>query len=404
MRFPIRSSLPKITALLSIVLTFSLTAETIHSPSRDFFIDPPEDWEFLEDPTPDHLVMTDPAHEAVFQVLVRPLAEGDVMAAGTALMQKLKARGDHSTFDWHGSQAWLGALEFVTGPGPVQGWGLLVPWKGALLTVLAFAPAEKIGLYSDALNSAFNSLALGEDGRRKTGPLSRYYELTTLAAGTPDQVWNDGYDLPALPPNPAPQVEIKLPGSSLRLPFPQGADESAQVLIERESRLLMKVPVALIPKAWPRFYRQIFREIYTSLLPLAEAWETRVREGTLKPQDLPQAMLTWLQNLKYSRKGGISDLSTPWETLKTGEGDCDSRALIYAGLMHHFGYSTILMVSSTYGHGMAAVDISGPGAKFPFQNRQWLVAELTAKVSLGQIPQDMADPGQWLGVNLLPQP
>ena len=58
------------------------------------------------------------------------------------------------------------------------------------------------------------------------------------------------------------------------------------------------------------------------------------------------------------------------------------------------------MVSDVYSHAMAAVDLAGSGARFPFGGREWLVAELTAPVTLGQIDSTMADPAGWIGVSL----
>ena len=375
--------------LLILLLQFFASpvfSEIIHSPGQDFYLDPPEGWSFIDTPTPEYLAMTDQAHEAVFQVLIRDPVDPDISIAGKTLMTKLKATGEFSIFDYFGRESWLGSLEFVTGPGPVTGWGLIIPWKGKHLTALAFAPMDLYGKYSDALNSALNSLALGEGGRREPGPLSRIYQLSTAST-------------------PAVSFGVSIMDVNHDLAYPGQLDAATEVVILRESRLLMPYATsALVTEAWPRFYRQIFRDTYLSLKPLADIWENSVRDGLLKPDEIPQKILTWLQGFEYARKGGISDLSSPWETLKSGEGDCDSRALIYATLLQHFGYPAILMVSQIYGHGMAAVDFPGPGARFTFKEKKWLIAELTAKVSLGQIPQDMADPSKWLGVDPLPKP
>ena len=122
------------------------------------------------------------------------------------------------------------------------------------------------------------------------------------------------------------------------------------------------------------------------------------------PQEQAQALLAWLQSFDYVRKGGLTDLSTPWEVLKEGKGDCDSLALMYLAILDHLGQRGILMVSSTYKHAMAALDLAGDGARFPFANNNWLVAELTATVTLGQIDSTMANPDEWLGIDVLGSP
>ena len=72
--------------------------------------------------------------------------------------------------------------------------------------------------------------------------------------------------------------------------------------------------------------------------------------------------------------------------------------------MEQLGVKGILMVSAPYSHAMAALDLPGSGARFPFDNTNWMVAEMTAKVNLGMIAQDMADPTQWIGVDLWGKP
>jgi len=44
------------------------------------------------------------------------------------------------------------------------------------------------------------------------------------------------------------------------------------------------------------------------------------------------------------------------------------------------------------------VDIPGDGASINFENKRYLVAELTLEVAIGRISQSMADPTFWLHV------
>ena len=60
------------------------------------------------------------------------------------------------------------------------------------------------------------------------------------------------------------------------------------------------------------------------------------------------------------------------------------------------------MVSREFGHALVGVDVPGEGARFPFQNREWLVAELTAEVPIGMIAQEMSEIAGWIGIKLDP--
>ena len=57
------------------------------------------------------------------------------------------------------------------------------------------------------------------------------------------------------------------------------------------------------------------------------------------------------------------------------------------------------MVSLRHAHALVGVDVEGPGARFPYRERQYLVAELTDDVDIGMIAASMADPADWLGIH-----
>ncbi len=71
-------------------------------------------------------------------------------------------------------------------------------------------------------------------------------------------------------------------------------------------------------------------------------------------------------------------------------------AIVLEGL----GIDCVLMLSREYSHAMLAVDVPGGGQRFPFNGREYLVAETTAKVGLGMIDAEQADFTKWLGVDL----
>jgi hypothetical protein len=74
--------------------------------------------------------------------------------------------------------------------------------------------------------------------------------------------------------------------------------------------------------------------------------------------------------------------------------------MAYIILLRQLGFDAILLVSEKYNHAMAAVDIPGEGARFDFEGKGYLVAELTGKAAIGLIDKEMADPAFWLPVTL----
>ncbi len=370
-------------------------AELIYSEQRDFYLDPPVGWSFLEDPTPEHLVMTDATGNCVLEVFNQstigkaPDPAKTVLEKARNIQQSLSAKGDGELFDWSGQEAWLGDQVFQAGPIPARGWFLITRHGDSFLTALAYSPVKTYEVNADQLLSALNSLALGEAGRRDVGPLSAYFRGS---ASTPRLEKKAIAGLP----------------KALTITYDLDADDSVQSVLERETRVLLpSVKTRDLNPAWTRFYRQIYREIYADLLPLSQYWKTESRSTSMTKQTLAQTVMTWLQDFDYQRKGGLTDISTPWQTLADHAGDCDSRSLIYLAVLDQLGIRGILMVSGTYSHAMAALDLNGEGARFSYGNSLWLVAELTDSVNhpqLGQIASDYSDPNQWLGIDLWGEP
>jgi hypothetical protein len=108
--------------------------------------------------------------------------------------------------------------------------------------------------------------------------------------------------------------------------------------------------------------------------------------------------LEWVQGFAYERNFSGSDFVNPVSAALEGRGDCDSRAMLWAIILEQANVSAAIMVSAGYGHAMGLVDMEGTGARFDWAGKQWLVAETTARVSLGLIGEKVSDPAQWLGI------
>jgi hypothetical protein len=377
---------------LALVLARPLAADVLWSQPRDFYVDPPQGWTFVEDPTPEHFVMTDAGRRMILEIFSQDKGKvTDLAAKALDLRTRLNAQGDEQAFTWNDRPAWLADLTFTAGPVQARGWALVADDGNGWVSALAYAPVTDYDKASDVLNSTLNSLALGLDGRHQPGPLSTFFEQTASKPRSETKAFSD------------------LP-SPLSVTYSLDRDEAIQATIERETRLLIaQVGTQVqdqnaIAPGWSRFYRQIYRDLYSSLTPIADYWRAQVDQKKVTPEALPQTVLTWLQKFEYFQKTGLVSVTTPWQTLRDQKGNCDSRSLIYLAIMDQLGVPGILMVSAPYSHAMAALDLPGPGARFPFGNKKWLVAELTTTVALGQIAQDKADPNQWIGVDLWQKP
>jgi hypothetical protein len=191
-----------------------------------------------------------------------------------------------------------------------------------------------------------------------------------------------------------------------------GDAEAAQGLVDREFQVLKEFTGSpQWQEAWRRFYRAIRRDSWErlrdALFRLERSWNVeaalggeRIAEGFtgLSDRELASRTLAYVQSFRYERDLMGSDFVNLVSAITEGRGDCDSRALLWALFLSQAGVDAGIMVSRDYSHAMGIADIGGPGARFPFEQKEYLVAETTAKVELGLIGKNMSEIAKWLGI------
>ncbi len=411
-----RSPAPSGCALF-LVLTFFLivgitgpafSGTVFQNPDFQYVVDIPVGWEVLDARESNFVSFTDPGRVAVFQVISFP-GEQFVTARDldSFIRDRFGASGESAGFRYLGDHAVFADYTFATGPGEdgitVRGYMTFINGDDFDFAVMAYAVVEHYEEYHDSLLSVLDSFSPDARNRMQPGPVSTFY-----AAPVKERlgVVADGQTL-ALPSG----AEMMLPARVAS----EGLQEAAQVVIEREARVLAQYapqegepsrigdgPVPYWARAWRRYFRMIYRDSYDRLGEVAENVFHDLSRSGVDRDEMPAHILAWLQEAEYKRTGSLSDLMSPAWCLVDFAGDCDSLGLVYAILLQHLGFDAILMVSMEYAHAVVGVDIPGEGARFPFEGREWLVAELTAPVAIGMIAEEMSDIGGWVGIKLDP--
>jgi hypothetical protein len=295
----------------------------------------------------------------------------------------ISGEGEPAGFEYLGYSAALTDVAFVTAGNEVRGYMVTIDGYEADLVLLSFALIESYEVAHDFLLSGLDSFAMGDESRLYPGPISQFFYP---------------FPAPAARANP-----IRFGGGTLAFGLDPGELDAGQVVVEREARILAPYGTLsrdLFEAAWRRYFRMIYRDSYMRLETLASEIGARLEADRVPRVDFPHGILSWLQGFDYQRTGGLADFQAPLSCVANSVGDCDSLALTYVILLHHLDFDAIAMVSDRYAHALAAVDVPGPGARFEFEDRLWLVAELTEEVDLGQIAADMADPEGWIGVRM----
>ena len=392
----------------------------LYSPTWGFKVDLPEGYEYTGGDRRDRFSFEN-KEGAKFDIVVyyaasgKPAPYADLEALAQDVKRRLNSRGDIDPFDYRQKKMYILELVFSiqgTGGGPMSGWALCTelgkdlprtaqtsaagsgagtrnnppaaqPARPAansstgprpMLLAMAYGPAAKQDLM--ALHfSALDSLAPEESDNLAPGPITEYsYPRET-------------------------RIEAPVFGFDLTAHMFEEDAEAAQALVDREFAVLSRyLNSPAWKEAWTRFYRVIYRDSFDRLADLAFQVERKLNVPVKENRDLADQALQWVQSFTYERDLLGSDFVNLVSAATEGRGDCDSRAMLWAVILKQANIPSAIMVSRSYSHAMGLADLPGTGARFDVNGKKFLVAETTAKVSIGLIGETVSEVSEWLGI------
>ncbi len=411
-------------ALLALALPLapSLHADEYNS-ARGFFIDLPEGYALVAGDGAESFSFSSP--DGTVQVDIRSYPADryrSVQTIASETTKRLGATGTPKYFRYAGRETALAELRFKLSADGYRGHALFVDGtpdrtvngggqdsgQSYDLVIIAYARERDYSAQKDALLSVLDGFSADAAARNAPGPVGAEARAALSAS------------------SPVKEALINFGQAGVRVPWRPAEGAIAQATVEREYRVL--VPYGAMPDltvaAVRRFYRMVLRDSSPSLdllaLELARAWDSaawhsREPDGlsaampaqTAAPRFGPpadarayaSALLSWTQSWSYERSPAGSDVVNPLSAAMEGRGDCDSRALVLVALLRRENIRAILLVSLAHQHALAAIDAPGPGARFPYEGRGWLVAETTAKVGIGLIEQKQSSIADWFAVD-----
>ncbi|MDR2617555.1 MAG: hypothetical protein LBC62_01680 [Treponema sp.] len=380
-----KKMLPVLLLVLLIFVPVTAGGSPLYSPTWGFRIDPPEDYEFSGGDGKNTFSFAAPSG-ARLDLAVYSQGSGrnqyqSAEALAKDVQRRLSGSGGIDTFEYRRKQAAIMELSFSAGK-EMSGWGLCIELgdaqrsnaKHPFLLALAYGPAELKDLQY-LYFSVLDSVIPEDSDRHYPGPVTDYSyprekrKLMNLA-GLDAEAW-----------------------------FYEEDAEAAQALVDREFAVLRRYASSPVWKeAWTRFYRAIYRDSYDRLIHAAFIVERKLNVPPLENRDFADSLLKWVQSFKYERDLLGSDFVNLVSAAVEGRGDCDSRALLWAVMLNQADIPAAIMVSREYSHAMGLAELPGSGAHFTLEGKQWLVAETTAKVSIGLIGANVSDISGWLGI------
>jgi hypothetical protein len=362
-----------------------LQAEVLGS-GAGFYLDLPEGYTLVDGDQKSRFAFLSPDQGMEFDLFAyAPERYADARALATDAIRKLASTGEEEAFLYQGRDCIFAELNFSTGGKARKGYAIFMGLAkgGQSVALLAYSEKESFDNYADFILSCLDSFSADRAALRAPGPVSQY-----------------------ILPWPAERAASKtlklgpsLGGGSLDLPWSEEEAQQEEGTAAREFRVLQAYGGTqdLWKPAWARAYRMIYRESAARLDRLAIELDRILPED---PTDAARAVLTWTQGFVYERDQKGIDFVDPLSSAYEARGDCDSRAMVAAIILERRGIDTILMVSSVYSHALLGVDVPGGGQRFPFEGKNYLVGETTAKVGLGMIAADQADWKNWIGIQL----
>jgi len=378
-----------------------------------FFIDLPEGFSLVQSDGSSKFTFTNPQGNIVVDIVIYPsqtYTSIDMLAG--QINSKLQAKSlDAWSFEYAGRKARIHLAQFQNN---LQGYILSIDSqepaklsdgeKNFDFVMLAYTKSALFKEVKPVLESIIDGFSLRASDRLKPGPYTTAQRTRIKPLLITKQIAFGGTTVPCV--------------------YDKNYADLVQQLVEREYAVLL--PYGAIPDlvddAVRRFYRQIYRASYSELVQLALlfslVWENSSNQTTgvaanqnvsaalqphfgipAQPEGYVRALLAWVQDFNYVRNPEGSDVVNPITAAFEQTGDCDSRVLVMAILLKYEHIDAILMISLVHEHALIGVGIEGKGAKFPYQNQNWLIGETTAHVDLGLIDKQQSAIEDWFGID-----
>ncbi len=373
--------------IIILVFLFSLLLSAY---SEEFFVEEhnysiyvPEAWEILDSSNLAELSFASDDQTVVCQIST---FEGTKFNSAEEMFNVLTGDINNGTqgssFLYNSDDSYIADISFISSGNEMRGWFLFINRDDIDYYILSFSSADFYEEKLPFLLSVLDSFRIGEDEYvMLPGAISQFY-----------------YPFPG---NNKDTAQMTINGNLINFKTDINEFEASQLVIEREADLMIYYQELddkkLFAEAWKRYYKIIFRDNYSRFNNFIDALKKIDIGETSK--DKAKILLNWIQNFEYTSSGTFSDLLTPISSVCYENGDCDARGLSYSIILKHLDIDSLLLVSWQYKHSMSAVDIEGDGARYPYENRTYLIAETTEVVDIGLIPQSMADVEKWIPVS-----
>ncbi|GAB1445851.1 hypothetical protein MASR2M41_15810 [Flammeovirgaceae bacterium] len=162
--------------------------------------------------------------------------------------------------------------------------------------------------------------------------------------------------------------------------------------------------------SWRDVYYQLYQFDRERITFLQDSLQKIAEQNQLSRNEFARLIVSFVQDIPYSyvmegpcdridqpclgnEKLGIL---SPVEFLYTLTGDCDTRSVLLYSVLKHFGYKSLIMVSSEYRHAMIAIDLPASGDHIIYKGKKFYFWETTnTGWNPGMLPPDTNNIAYW---------
>lgn len=352
----------------------------VYIEEQNVFLDIPENWDALE-VSGSKTVITDPTNTAYF--IIRKYGPGkgsDLQSFYSNVMDDLNAEGEAAEFFYKSSHSMFAEISFQSNEFLFSGFAVFIKGQEHSFALLGFADSENLVYFTDYLFSIMDSFCDTENDLLNPGPVSQFMSSLDNGEGI--------------------KKELFVMDKKINYLYSPVKMDTAQWVVEREMRVLKTYTGSDARiEAWKRSYRMIYRDSFSLTRNIFTQLSANIIPEDANDLEIANILLKWLQGFEYNRIGDIADFQNPAECLVNSEGDCDSLAMLYIMLLRRFDIDSVLFVSHEYSHAMAGVAVEAAGASMIYEEKRFIVAEMTADVDIGLIDQEFSDINGWITVD-----
>ncbi len=161
---------------------------------------------------------------------------------------------------------------------------------------------------------------------------------------------------------------------------------------------------------WRDVYYQLYRFDRKGITFLQDSLQKLAVQNQLTRNEFARLIVSFVQDIPYSYvETGPCDhtdhpclgnekfgILSPVEFLYTLTGDCDTRSVLLYTVLKHFGYNSLIMVSSEYRHAMIAIDLPASGDHIMYKGKKFYFWETTnTGWNPGMLPPDTNNVAYW---------